>query len=69
MAHMKIQINGQIKDINKETSLASLIQEVASKPDKTIAEINGQIVQATDWQDVLLQENDKLELVSFVGGG
>jgi sulfur carrier protein len=66
---MKVELNGKAKELSENITLKSLVENVAAKPQRTIAEVNGDIVQALQWEEVNLQEGDKIELVSFVGGG
>ena len=38
-------------------------------PDKIIVEYNYDIIQSDDYKTVILKNNDKLEILNFVGGG
>ncbi len=66
---MKITINGIEKDINHDTTLKALLEELEIL-DKTMAvAINMQIVKKDKWDKYVLKEGDKVEALNFVGGG
>jgi len=46
-----------------------VIAEMALKGDRVAVELNGQIVQRTQWEDTSVSSGDRLEVVHFVGGG
>lgn len=66
---MKITVNGSIKEIEKDSSITSMLSEMKLIPEAIVVEINGNIVSQNKYSSVLLRENDVIELVHFVGGG
>ncbi len=69
---MKVSINGQhreFSELDSEPALARLVDLLQMKADRIAIERNGDIVPKTSWQQVFLQDGDKLEIVQFVGGG
>lgn len=66
---MNISLNGKSKDIPEQSTLASLIKDFCSKPEHVVAELNDSIIQRQSWPETRLKNNDRIELVSFVGGG
>lgn len=66
---MRINLNG--KEINNGTfkNLEELVTSSFTKIEGTIVELNGKIVRKNLWKEHLLQENDKIEVIQFVGGG
>ena len=69
---MKLQLNGNTRDfpaLDHEPTIAALIRELALAPDRVAVEHNGAIAPRDTWPDTHLSENDKLEVVHFVGGG
>jgi thiamine biosynthesis protein ThiS len=64
-----MKFNGQILQLNKDISLLSYLQEKKFDIAKIAVELNGKIVPKATYADVRLQEEDVLEVVSFVGGG
>ena len=66
---MRIQINGEPREIADETTLAQLVSLLELKPEQIAIELNRRVVRRTDWSKALLREDDTLEIVHFVGGG
>lgn len=65
---MNIRINGQQLSIRSQT-VAELLVERALSPEALVVELNGEIIRQEHWPTAQLQDNDTLELLSFVGGG
>ena len=65
---MKIWINGVEKEVEKDCLLASLINVLDIKG-RFAVEINGEIIPRAFFQSRVILENDKLEIVTAVGGG
>ena len=64
-----IYLNGKPEDIPEGISLAELVRERQYCLDYIAAELNGEIVPKQQYKDTILRSGDKLEIVSFVGGG
>ena len=69
MSDMILTINGQSKTIPDGSSLKAAVASLCKSPDLVIAELNGTIVDRAQWTDTALNANDRLELITFVGGG
>ncbi len=65
---MWLIINGQ-KEETQATTLDALLAERKLNSAAIVTELNGIIVQKELYASTSLQENDRLELVQFVGGG
>ena len=65
---MKLIINGNEKQLNT-ANLQGAIEAILKDSSRVIAELNGEIVKKPNWPSTTLKDGDKLELVSFVGGG
>ncbi len=66
---MIITLNGEERDIKKETTLKSLIESLGIKDKVMAAAVNMEIVKENKWDNYILKENDRVELLNFVGGG
>ena len=69
---MKIKVNGKEKNIeleNDQTLLSSTLELLGYKPNTVVVELNNLIINSTKWENQILKEGDKLEIVSIVGGG
>ncbi len=72
MHSLTIQLNGQPRsfpELAPPTSLQQLLEALALKEDRIAIEHNGEIAPRSTWPTTLIQQNDKLEIVHFVGGG
>ena len=66
---MRIRVNGNDRDVDDGISLVCLLEGLGLKPQATVVERNGDIVERPRYADITLTEGDVLELVRFVGGG
>lgn len=66
---MRLFINGEGKQFAEHLSLAALIQQLGMKGDRVAVELNREIVSRARWPEIELKNDDKLEIVHFVGGG
>jgi sulfur carrier protein len=66
---MKIIINGEIKEFKSGITLKEVLQKLSLDDKVMAAALNMEIVKQNDWDRCILKENDKLELLDFVGGG
>ena len=66
---MQIQLNGEPRNVAPETSIAQLLEEMELDNRSLAVERNLELVPRTEHARVLLQEGDRLEVVTLVGGG
>lgn len=66
---MQVQINGETKSIRENSSLADLVNELSLPAARIAIELNRQVVRRDAWAATALNENDRIEIVHFVGGG
>ena len=69
---MKIKINGEEKNIeleNEKALLSSALIFLGYKPNTIVVELNDLIINSKKWDNEILKEGDRLEIVSIVGGG
>lgn len=66
---MNIVINGESKEF-KDTHTLRIIMKSLEIEDKVMAvAVNMEIVKKDQWNNFIPKENDKVELLQFVGGG
>jgi len=66
---MQILCNGQLRDINEQSTLALLLAELDLPADSVVAEINKKIIDRDQYAAQRLHAGDQVELIRFVGGG
>ncbi len=64
-----IQVNGAPLDGFAGKTVAELLEAQGCAPARVAVERNGAIVRRVDFDHVTLAEEDKIEIVHFVGGG
>lgn len=66
---MKVYINGETKEIPAQLNLLQLLKEFSLPSERVAIELNKQVVRKKDWESILINDADKIEVVHFVGGG
>lgn len=66
---MQVQVNGEIKELSENSSLAQLISQLDFPPQRIAVELNRVVVRRADWTTTTLKSGDRIEVVHFVGGG
>ena len=65
----KIQLNGDPYEINKGTNLNELLNKLKIQKNKVAIEVNGEIIEKNKYTKLILNKDDKVEIVQFIGGG
>ena len=66
---LRVQINGEIRNVTDHSTLNDLVDELSLAPARIAVELNGEVVRRNKWTETVLSEGDRLEVVHFVGGG
>lgn len=66
---MRIFINGVETDVTEQLTVAALISGKGLDPSTVVVEYNTVILPQEKWQQSVLAAGDKLEIITFVGGG
>ncbi len=64
-----MKVNGKETEIENGITLKEFLETSGYNPEKIAVELNGEISPRKTYGDVVLKNSDKLEIVSFVGGG
>ena len=65
----KIQLNGKKVVIKSNSSLFDLLKKYKLNNKKVAIENNGIIIPKVNYKKKSLKNNDKIEIVHFIGGG
>ena len=65
----KIQLNGKKISIKSNFSILDLLKKYKLSNKKIAIEYNGTIVPKVNYKKKFLKNDDKLEIVHFIGGG
>ena len=66
---IKIIVNGKISRIKVNLSLLNYVKKLKIPIKKVALELNEQIIDKNKLSKIKLKNNDKLEIVHFIGGG
>ena len=65
----KIQLNGETYEIIDGINLNELLNKLKIQRNKVAIEVNGEIIEKNNYPNLILNKNDKVEIVHFIGGG
>ncbi len=65
----KIQLNGKKVKIQRNLSIKDLIKKYRLRENKIAIELNGTILPKDHYKNKKVKNNDKIEIVQFIGGG
>ena len=66
---IKIRANGKIKSIPDNYKMSDLINKLKIPIKKVAIELNQEIIDKKNIDKINLKNNDKIEIVHFIGGG
>ena len=66
---IKIKINGIFKFVKYNTNLSDLLKTLKIPLKKVAIELNQEILDKKKLNKQILRNNDKIEIVHFIGGG
>lgn len=66
---MRVYLNGESKTVDDSLTLADLVSQLDLPAVRLAIELNRKVVRRTEWAKTKLAEDDRVEIVHFVGGG
>jgi sulfur carrier protein len=66
---LRVYVNGEVREVQGSPSLAELIEHLDLPVTRIAVELNREVVRRGDWDSTMLHDEDKIEVVHFVGGG
>ena len=66
---MRLVLNGQTREVAAGISLPGLLDELGIDRRVIAVAHNGEVVPRDDYENVQLQDGDRIEVVRMVGGG
>lgn len=64
-----LQVNGNGKTCEQNMNMPKLLSFLGLNPRLVAVEYNGEILHRQFWDDTILKDGDRLEIVTIVGGG
>jgi len=66
---MELLINGQPRTFPDAISIAQLLHELSLHTSRVAVEVNQDVVSRKTFDSATLRDGDRIEIVTFVGGG
>ena len=66
---MTIFINGEARELENGLTVAAMLDALELPKQRVAIELNRQVVRKQEWESTLVSDNDRIEVVHFVGGG
>jgi sulfur carrier protein len=66
---MTLIVNGETKEFQDNSTLQNIITNLQIENKVMAAAVNMNIVKKDDWNSFIPKNDDKIELLQFVGGG
>lgn len=64
-----VQVNGELRTCDSKTFLPNFLTQLGLNPRLVAVEYNGEILHRQFWEQTEIQTDDRLEIVTIVGGG
>jgi thiamine biosynthesis protein ThiS len=64
-----IQLNGEAREFDDGATVLTAVAALGLSPGQVAVERNLEVVPRATYAEVRLEDNDRVEVVSFVGGG
>jgi sulfur carrier protein len=64
-----ISVNSKDQSLEPDSTVAALLQKLGYAEKRVAVEVNQELVTKSQWAQVQLKDGDKVEIVTFVGGG
>ena len=66
---MHIQVNGEQRTLADGSTVTGLLTALDIRSDRVAVELNLTILDRSEFDRRSLQEGDRIEIISFIGGG
>ncbi len=66
---MKLTVNGAEENVRDALTVQGLLEALSIRAERVAVEVNEEVVKKVDHQHRVLQTGDRVEIVTFVGGG
>jgi len=66
---MQVQVNGVPRTLADGMTVAGLLRELDIRPDRVAVELNLTILDRSEFDRQNLNDGDRVEIISFIGGG
>ena len=66
----KIYVNGDAQEVNLPLNVSELIKQLlVENPEMVSVQVNEEFAEREDWDNIQINEGDKVDFLYFMGGG
>jgi sulfur carrier protein len=66
---IQIQVNGEERGCRTDATVGDLLRELGIKTERVAVELNLEILDRKEFDQRSLKQGDRVEILSFIGGG
>ena len=66
---VEITLNGERQEFAHASTIADLVDSLSMPERRLAVELNGSVIRKTAWKETKIEQDDRIEIVHFVGGG
>lgn len=66
---MHVSVNSKSREMPEQATVSDLIAALQLGEKRVAVEVNAELVARAEWPKFVLKDGDKIEVVTFVGGG
>lgn len=66
---MQVVVNGEARELVEGMTVSDLLATLSLAEERIAIELNKTVLRRRDWASTRLAEDDRVEVVHFVGGG
>lgn len=65
----RLLVNGEEREFMQQSTLLEIMQTLKIADKVMAAAVNMKIIKASEWENFIPKDGDRIELLHFVGGG
>jgi len=69
MSTIHANINGLDRELPSGLTMSALLDQLALAPVRVAVEVNRELLPRRDFSETTIRDGDRIEIVTFVGGG
>jgi len=66
---MQIYINGKLTSVRNGLTAKNLISILGIENSRIALEINNKVIPRSSFENILIEQNDRVEIITAIGGG
>jgi sulfur carrier protein len=66
---VEISVNGEVREVGEGMTVLLLLRTLSMPETRVAVERNRSLVRKAEFADTVLRDGDRVEIVTFVGGG